>query len=130
MAVEYAFQNEMWLGLARIEHVHVTMLRQLARHIQQGSVVWNLGLLKRDGFRDEDEMISAAKQELAEGRMNVEKAVTIADRIVNSMFHSKFYEVMNCDLPYFKGTSNGLRRTEARFVEMLQESMTLQDACA
>lgn len=124
-ASHFPSQTDFWDGLARIEHVHATMLRQMKRHIEQhGDFLWNIGRLKHDDL-EEEQMIAAVMQDLADGRLDFASALKTAALIEKSTFHAKFYDVVNCELPYFQETAKGLRRAEKKHIGRLEENITL-----
>lgn len=121
----FSDQAEFWMSLARVEHVHATMLRQMKNHIEQhGEFVWNLGRLKHGRFSEEERLLEVAERDLSEGRIDFPQALKVAAEIGKSVFHSEFYDVMNCELPFFKETAEGLRRVEKRNYGQLEKSMT------
>lgn len=115
---------ELWTGLAAEERAHAQLLRNMESYIQQGHLLWNLGKLKEEELNEEQKLVDDANLKLRMGRMDPLKALNIAFEIENSLLDSKFYDVVNCDLPEFQKTAEELRRSEEQHRNRLEEAIT------
>lgn len=122
-AQKFADKSELWSSLAEDEKRHADILRSMRTLIEQGHILWKLGRLKEEVLVEEKKVVESIEALLSSESIDHANALKAAIRIENSLFDSRFYDIVNCDLPEFKKVADELRHEEGVHLDRLRTAL-------